>query len=457
MNSVTMNLGSRLDAARIFVRRRMLNIQFIVLLSVVSVSAQTADVSQPVTIDLPTVLRLADVQNVDVQIARERLREAKAVRDSAMIQFLPWLSPGFTYRGHDNLIQAVDGTMLDVHKQSYAPGVTLGGQWDLGDALYKSLAAKQQVKAAEHGVEAQRQEMAFNAVQTYFDLSFAQAAIRVAEEAIRISTNYEAQLRAAVTNGVAFKGDELRVRVQAEKNRLTQAQALEQRRLLGARLAQGLHLDAATELIARDEDFAPISLIDTNRTLQFCISHALAHRPEFKQSGAYVEAARESQKGTTKGPWIPSANAQVFVGGLGGDSDAGPSRFGHQEDYFFGLSWKVGPGGLFDSTRSRAAGARLKIAELTREKLQDEISRQVVEAFIRMQSLESQLVSASRALAAAEQGLKLVQSRRELGIGIVLENILSEQDLTRARFDYLKLVAEFNKSQYALQRAMGKF
>lgn len=427
------------------------------LLVVTACSIQAQERSETFIIDLPTVLRLANAQNLDVQIAREKLKEAKAARDSAMLQFFPWLSPGFTYRGHDNFIQTVNGQIIQAHKQSYAPGVTVGGQWEIGDAIYKSLAAKQQVRAAEFGADAQRQATAFNAVQTYFELSQAQAAVRIAEEAIQISTNYEAQLQAAVEAGLAFKGDALRARVQTEKNHLTLIQAVEQRRLLGSRLAQTLHLAPTTELIAKDEDFAPVLLVDTNKTLQFCIAEALANRPELKQSGALVKAAEQTKKGAMQGPWIPSASAQVFVGGLGGDSDAGPSRFGEQEDYFFGLSWKIGPGGLFDSSRTRSAEAKLKIAELETQKLRDEISQQVVDVFIRMQSIDSQLASARRAVSAAEDALKLAQLRKEFAVGIVLENIQAEQDLTRARLDFVRAVAEHNRMQYLLQRTLGLF
>ena len=55
-----------------------------------------------------------------------------------------------------------------------------------------------------------------------------------------------------------------------------------------------------------------------------------------------------------------------------------------------------------------------------------------------------------------EQGLHLAQERREFSVGIVLENIEAEQDLTRARLDYLKSVAAFNQAQYALRKATGK-
>jgi outer membrane protein TolC len=106
--------------------------------------------------------------------------------------------------------------------------------------------------------------------------------------------------------------------------------------------------------------------------------------------------------------------------------------------------------------RTRAAKSQLKAAELSGEKLDDEISRQVVDAFVRVQSLREQINSAKRVLQTAEDGLRLAQLRREFAVGIVLENIQSEQDLTRARFDYLKAIADFNSAQYALSRAIGK-
>ena len=43
----------------------------------------------------------------------------------------------------------------------------------------------------------------------------------------------------------------------------------------------------------------------------------------------------------------------------------------------------------------------------------------------------------------------------EFAVGAVLESILSEQELTRARLDYLNIIAEFNKAQYTLKKAIG--
>ena len=49
----------------------------------------------------------------------------------------------------------------------------------------------------------------------------------------------------------------------------------------------------------------------------------------------------------------------------------------------------------------------------------------------------------------------MTRQRQEFAVGIVLENIQAEQDLTRIRSDYLAAIAEFNKAQYALNKAIG--
>ncbi|MBI4326420.1 MAG: TolC family protein [Chloroflexi bacterium] len=407
-------------------------------------------------IDLPTALRLAGAQNLDVQLARERLAEAQALHDSVLLQFFPWVGAGISYRRHDGRIQDTSGDILDVNKQASAPGAALVGQWELGDAIYRKLAAKQLEHAANHALEAQRQDSVLAAARDYFGLAFAQAAVGVARDAVRISTHYEVQVQAAVEAGLAFKGDALRVSVQAERNQLALRQATEQQRVAAARLAQTLHLDPSVELVARDTDLSPLTLIESNAALHSLVQQALLARPELKQGQALVEAACENKNGTVYGPLIPSIGASAFGGGLGGGRAGDTDNFGDQQDYSIGVGWRIGPGGIFDFSRQRAAKSRLNSARLSADKAHDEITRQVVEAYTRSQSQSEQIEMARRGLAAAEEGLGLAQQRQVFGVGVVLENILAEQDLTKARNDYLKSIAEFNKAQYALSKAVGQ-
>jgi outer membrane protein TolC len=407
-------------------------------------------------IDLTTVLRLANAQNLDIQIARERLNEAKANRDSATWGFFPWLSPGAGFRRHEGRIQAVEGRVFDADKQSYNVGGTITAQVDLGDAVYKRLAAKQLFKAAGQDLRTQQQEAAATAAQNYFELAKAKGLIGVQREALKVSRDYQKQIHEAVGAGVAFKGDELRVQTLTERTQISLRQALEQHRIVAARLARTLHLDPSVDLTTEESELVPLVLIDQNLALDRLVQQALAARPELKQSDALIAAAQEANNAAVYEPMIPSVGAQVFAGGLGGGPGGSTGNFGSSEDYYLGVSWKIGPGGLFDFTRRGATKARLENTKLSREKLKDQIVAQIVESHARVHSLWDQIEATKQNLATADETLRLSRQRKELGVGIVLEDIQSQQELTRARADYLTAVADFNTAQYALGLALGR-
>ena len=427
------------------------------LLFAVSLTAHAVeDASDAYIIDLPTTLRLAGARNIDIQLAREKLAEARATQESAIEKFFPSAAPGITYRRHDNLIQNTEGVIEDVHKQSYAPGGTIIAQTDLGDAIFKSLAAHQLVKAAGHAFDAQRENSIVSAAQAYFDLVATHSAAGVAREALCISSDYQTQIDKAVSIGLAFKGDALRVKVQRQRDEIALQQAEEKVHLAAARLAQILRLDPVIELRPHESQLLPLSLISAMMPAGTLVEQAMAARPEAKENAALVVAARVAKNGAVYGPLIPSLGGQAFIGGLGGGKDSQTGNFGESEEYVGLLNWRIGPGGLFDFGEIHAQQARLRAARLTEEKVRDEIAQQVVTGRVRLLSLADQLATARQSLSDAQENLRLDQERKEFGVGIVLETIVAEQELTRARTDYLRIVAEYNKVQYDLLRALGQ-
>lgn len=98
---------------------------------------------------------------------------------------------------------------------------------------------------------------------------------------------------------------------------------------------------------------------------------------------------------------------------------------------------------------------RLEGARLKGEKVRQRVAREVVEASSRVKSQGDQIATARAGLDAASEALRLTHQRAEFGVAAVLERILAEQDLTRARNDYVRVMAEYDKVQYALLRAIG--
>jgi outer membrane protein TolC len=185
------------------------------------------------------------------------------------------------------------------------------------------------------------------------------------------------------------------------------------------------------------------------------VDQALTLRPELKQSQAFMAATRASKNGSVYGPLIPALGVQLFGGGLGGGPDSGPSTFGAEGDYLLSLSWRIGPGGLFDPGRVNANKAKLAQAELADSRLKDIIVGQVVASLARVKSTGAQINLAERNLATSSETLRLTQQRKEYGVGVVLEDIQAQQTLTQARSDYVTALAEYNKAQYGLNKATG--
>jgi outer membrane protein TolC len=131
-------------------------------------------------------------------------------------------------------------------------------------------------------------------------------------------------------------------------------------------------------------------------------------------------------------------------------------HFGESEDYVALLTWRIGPGGLFDFGNIHARHARLRSAAFTADKVIDQVANEVITSQARVQSLADQIATAKQSLSDAEEALRLGQERKEFGVGVVLETILAEQDLARARNDYLNIVTDYNKAQYSLLRALGR-
>ena len=80
---------------------------------------------------------------------------------------------------------------------------------------------------------------------------------------------------------------------------------------------------------------------------------------------------------------------------------------------------------------------------------------QVVAGLARLQSWSDQIGLAEEKLASATDALRLTRERKQYGVGVVLEDIQAQQDLDRARSDYVNVLAEYNKAQYGLRRAVG--
>src|SRR5206468_7622107 len=110
----------------------------------------------------------------------------------------------------------------------------------------------------------------------------------------------------------------------------------------------------------------------------------------------------------------------------------------------------------FDFGNIHARQARVRSAAFAVDKVIDQVANEVITSHTRLRSLTDQIARAKQSLSDAAEALRLGQERKEFGVGVVLETIQAEQDLSRVRNDYLSIVTDYNKAQYSLLRALGR-
>lgn len=407
------------------------------------------------TIDLATALRLSGANNLDVELARNRVRQAEAKHAETRNKFFPWFTVGTGYRRVDGNTQDILGDVVDVSKQNYQAGVGVVGEIRFGEAIYQNLAAKQRAVAASHALESMRRSLYADVSTTYFNLLKAQAVMRVSEQSKSLATDYETQVTAAVVAGVAFEADQYRAQAQSLRHDLVTRKALEDIQLASAKLSELLRLPNGLDLRGVDGELVPLDFVFPDATLSSQVSRAFDRRPELRSHEAMLEAARLDTEATVKAAWVPDLSLRANAGGLGGGKNNSTGNFDDSSEIVLGVGWRFGPGGIFDRARTATAQTVLDQESILLEKTRQRITREVIECMAKVRSLDARLATTHQLLAATEKTYQLSRDRGATGVGGVLETLRAEEDLSFARLAYFDLVAEYNKAQAALRLASG--
>ena len=400
-------------------------------------------------VDLPTVIRLAAKGNVDVQLVREKVREAHARHLQAGQWYLPVVRPGLRYQRIDGNVQATEGAIVDVGKQNLFAGAGVTMKWELGEGPYQELAAFQRSQASRAAWRAERTGQVARAALAYMDLLEAQAAEAIADQSVALYEQFVSETQGKVEVGGGFEGDVLRARANLSHAKVLQSRARGGARVAAATLREVLGLPRCVQLVATEPQPVPLQLVAEGMSEEQLVCQAVAARPEIREARLRASAARAEQRAAES--TMPDLTLG-WEGGVFGDDDdlGGTSRFG------VGLSWDIGPGGIGDKSRQVVAASRVRQHRIKASRAEGVVVRQVTTALAQYESRSMAMTQAQAGVADAERALQLYQEREQLGVGIPLDVIVASETLTRARLDYLEAVAGYNKAQILLMRALGR-
>jgi len=424
-------------------------------------------------LDLPTALGLAGANNLQIAFAVERVQQAVARLDQADVLWVPSINAGVIYNNHAGRIQATEGDVIEVSRNSLFVGAGAGmGNAPLNggsggparffvdlplvDVLFEPLAARQVVRASEANQATTFNDTLLQVAAGYLELVRAHSQVAVAQEAVN-----NAQQLVKITADFAGAGEGLQADAERSRAELSSRQrellrAKESIAVASAELVRLLRLDPAVILVPTEEHVAPIHVVEQGTPLRDLIGMALATRPEVDRAEALAGETWFRARQEKLRPWMPHLYAGISGGGFGGAPGGSVSSFSDRTDFDVGAVWQLQNFGLGNAARFRAQQSTHLQAHLAADQTRDLVASEVSRAFHQVQlrreqidRARSQVSSASRALQLNLDGIR----------GRALRPIEAQQAITAlaaARGQYLDSVISFNRAQFELLRAIGQ-
>ncbi|MFT5465483.1 MAG: outer membrane protein TolC [Verrucomicrobiales bacterium] len=425
--------------------------------------------SDPHRIDLSTALKLADADNTQIALARERVNQAEAQLAQARTLILPDLAAGVSYAHHDGRLQETNGNILDVERSSGFAGLGSGAvgagdvqvsgiglNLDLGDALYAPLVARQQLLAVEAESEAVKNQMLLAVAAAYFELVRAQGNLEIAKEALANAEDLAKTTNNFAETGEGLASDSERAKVEVLIRQRDIAAANELVAIRAVELARLLRLKTGTQLRATSSPDARVNWVDASSDPETLTTDALTNRPELKIGDAKLRASEQSLKRAKLAPLLPKLSFGASTGGFGGGEGNTISNSGNRTDVSVGIYWTLDGLGLGQRARTEEMESLREQARLIRIDIEDGITAEVTASLAAVQNRVSQISSGSKAVAGARKSYELNRSRVFENQGLPIETLQAIQSLAVARSLHRDAIVDYNIAQFQLFTAIGQ-
>ncbi len=322
----------------------------------------------------------------------------------------------------------------------------------LAEALPAYRAAKKNKKAARQQLDAELNNVAFDARQAYYEFARAKAGVGVAESAVGAAEAQRKDTAALVSAGAAAKVDLLRVEAQLEA-----ANVSLERAKLGFQVAQRAlqTLMHTEEVPTLGEDLSePVSGIPTEGEDELK-ARAFANRPDLQALHTYVEATRHQLKSANGG-----RAPDILVRGSAQYSNPNLRVVPQQER--FEATWEVSavirwaPTDTVEAQgRSKQLQAELRRAEADVIALGDAIRIEVAEGYHGVRAATAALKSARLGLSAAREGYRVKREQLQAGIVNTTDLLQAQSELIRAQVDVVDSAVGLRIAKAQLLRAIG--
>jgi len=422
-----------------------------VLLGGTVVSAETLTLDQCIEHALRT--------RANVIIARGRESLAGKDKLRALGNFLPSIDGNYSYtRGEQTnidpaLINPITSDTSDA--QDFGPDKSLtfsaGATFSFSN-VFNYLGARASHSAAHLAAIDTEQELIFQVKTRYYNYLRAVQSEEVNRQAVERSKEQLKLVESRYELGSAAYSDVLGQRVQYGTDRLELLKAQNNMATTKAVLSYTSGLDPN-----KDVEFSTVDdMREYEGTLEQAMDFGISHEPGYLSSLKDYSASRYGVK-TALAQYLPRltvfANYRDFEG-----TQAFPVVFEYSFNsitYGFQVTYSI-----FDGFGKQREISRSKIARnnagATLSDTRNIVVQQIRIAFADIQNQKEGLIVAEETVAAAEEDMKIVQERYNLGAATILDLLKAQESLTEAQVALINTRFSLNLSIANLENSMGK-
>jgi outer membrane protein TolC len=429
---------------------------------------------RPLPINLPTALQLAGARPLDVGLAAERIEAAAADLRRAHVLALPSILVGADYFRHDGQLQDVAGNILGTSKSALLAGFAPTAIFAVTDAIFAPLAARQVVRAREAELQAARNDALLAVAEAYFNVQQARGELAGAIDAARRADEVAEKVDGVIKSGLAPPVEGARVRAEAARRRQAIQLARERWRTASAELNRVLRLEPTTLVEPLEPPHLRITLVGGEWPADELVAVALQERPEGAARQALVQASEEQVRQEKMRPLLPSVLLRgaatnpagtLSSGVFGGGINDRIGNFSFRNDMDLQLLWELQNLGFGNRARVQGRAAEKRLADLELLRTQDRIAAEVATALAQVRSAEARLKDAEDGLRdaarSASENYEGMGKTQGAGANLrliirPLEVVAAVQSLAQAYTDYYAAVADFDRAQFRLYRAIGQ-
>ncbi|GAB4381065.1 MAG: hypothetical protein Kow00121_38630 [Elainellaceae cyanobacterium] len=424
--------------------------------------------TQPISIE--QAIELGIRNNLELQQSRFELQRAQAELREARAELYPDVNvnANLAYQANEQpdtqqtFNQATMETEVEVDGTEFQDSTALSGTVELTYSIYTSggrsariQAAERQVRFQELQIEADTEELAFQIIQSYYDLQEADEQVQIFQASLDEAQRSLRDAQALERAGVGTRFDVLQAQVDVANALQNLRNQQSQQEIARRRLAERLNISQNVTLAAAE----PVEVAGVwELTLEESIVEAFRNRAELQQQLVQREIAERNRRSALSqlGPQVGVSTSYGLSNTLSTSTDSPAEEVGFLSEFQAALTVGLR---LFDGGEARAqarqAEANIAIAESQFANQRDQIRFDVEEAYSQLQSNFENIQTTALAVQQAAEALRLARLRFQAGVGTQTDVLRSQTELTQARFNNLQAILNYNRALASLQRSVS--